>query len=91
MYFLEGHVTQGCLLIEDLQEEEVAEAHPDILPGGHWKPAHCRSKRKVAVVIPYRDRYSHLIRLLDFLFPILQAQLLDFRFIVTEQVSFSIF
>ena len=81
-----GHVPQGGLLIEDLSEKEVLAANPSILPGGRWKPEHCVSKKKVAVVIPYRDRYSHLVRLLNFLFPILQRQLLDFRFIVTEQV-----
>ena len=81
-----GHVPQAGLLIEDLSEKEVLAAHSSILPGGHWKPSHCVSKKKVAVIIPYRDRHSHLVRLLDFLFPILQRQLLDFRFIVTEQV-----
>jgi beta-1,4-galactosyltransferase 1/beta-1,4-galactosyltransferase 2 len=62
--------------------------HKDIRLGGEWKPSHCKALHKVAIIIPYRDRKSHLNRLLDFLFPILQTQLLDFRFIVTEQVSF---
>jgi hypothetical protein len=88
---LKGHVGQAGLLIEDLLEDEVAESHPYIKPGGHWKPKHCRSKRKVAIIIPYRDRYSHLMRLLNFLFPILRAQLLDFRFIVTEQYGTDLF
>jgi hypothetical protein len=88
---LKGHVGQAGLLIENLKEEEVADAHSEIQPGGQWKPKHCRSRKKVAVVIPYRDRYSHLIRLLNFLFPILQRQLLDFRFIVTEQYGNDLF
>jgi hypothetical protein len=45
----------------------------------------------VAIIIPYRDRKSHLIRLLDFLIPLLQKQLLDFRFIVTEQYGDDLF
>lgn len=41
---------------------------------------------QIAIIIPFRDRQSHLTRLLDFLFPVLKRQFLDFRFIVTEQV-----
>lgn len=37
--------------------------------------------------MPFRDRQSHLNRLIDFLIPMLQRQQLDFRFIVTEQVK----
>ncbi|KAE9552221.1 hypothetical protein FO519_004565 [Halicephalobus sp. NKZ332] len=59
-WILVGHVPQSGLLIEDLAEKEVSAAHPTILPGGHWKPSHCLSKKKVAVIIPYRDRHSHL-------------------------------
>ena len=40
------------------------------------------------MIIPFRDRQSHLTRLLAFLIPILKRQRLDFRFIVTEQVGF---
>lgn len=45
-----------------------------------------QARHRVAIIIPFRDRQSHLTRLLDFLIPVLQRQRLDFRFIVTEQV-----
>ncbi|KAI6194426.1 hypothetical protein M3Y96_01123300 [Aphelenchoides besseyi] len=85
------HLPQATLLIEDLQEEEVAQSHKDIQPGGEWKPANCRARDRVAIIIPYRDRKSHLTRLVDFLIPILKHQLLDFRFIVTEQFGDDLF
>uniref|UniRef100_A0A914ZVI3 Beta-1,4-N-acetylgalactosaminyltransferase n=1 Tax=Parascaris univalens TaxID=6257 RepID=A0A914ZVI3_PARUN len=44
---------------------------------------------QVAVIIPFRDRQTHLTRLIDFLVPMLKRQLLDFRFIVTEQDLFN--
>lgn len=82
-----GKVPQATLLIEDLQEYELEAVHTNIGPGGTWKPDECKAIHKVAVIIPYRDRKSHLTRLLDFLYPIMQKQRLDFKFIVTEQVS----
>uniref|UniRef100_A0A7E4ZVJ9 Beta-1,4-N-acetylgalactosaminyltransferase n=1 Tax=Panagrellus redivivus TaxID=6233 RepID=A0A7E4ZVJ9_PANRE len=88
---LVGHTGQGSLLIEDLSEADIVSAHPDILPGGSWAPTDCVATSKVAIIIPYRDRFSHLVRLLDFLYPILQRQLLDFRFIVTEQYGDNLF
>lgn len=45
----------------------------------------------MALIIPFRDRQTHLTRLIDYLIPILKRQLLDFRFIVTEQVRFLFF
>ena len=82
---LNGHLGQATLLIDDLTESEIQDSNPEIGAGGKWKPSVCQARYKVAIIIPYRDRKSHLLRLLDFLFPILQRQLLDFRFIVTEQ------
>uniref|UniRef100_A0A1I7WPH6 Beta-1,4-N-acetylgalactosaminyltransferase n=1 Tax=Heterorhabditis bacteriophora TaxID=37862 RepID=A0A1I7WPH6_HETBA len=84
-----GALPQAVLLIQNLQEAEVEKAHPELLPGGHWTPNDCKARYRVAIIIPYRDRQSHLTRLIDFLIPILQRQRLNFRFIVTEQVIFS--
>lgn len=84
-------VPQAILLIEDLQESELEAVHTEIKPGGSWRPDDCKALHKVAVIIPYRDRKSHLTRLLDFLYPIMQKQRLDFRFIVTEQYGDDLF
>lgn len=81
-----GHISQATLLIEELEESEIEQYHRDVSPGGNWRPNNCRPRSKIAIIIPYRDRRSHLIRLLDFLIPILQRQMVDFRIIVTEQV-----
>ncbi|RCN27360.1 N-acetyllactosaminide 3-alpha-galactosyltransferase, partial [Ancylostoma caninum] len=80
-----GSLPQAVLLIENLQEADVSAAHPEVKPGGEWSPSDCKARHRVAVIIPFRDRQSHLTRLLDFLIPVLQRQRLDFRFIVTEQ------
>lgn len=86
-----GSLPQAVLLIENLQEADVAAVHPEVKPGGEWKPSDCKARHKVAIIIPFRDRQSHLTRLIDFLIPILQRQRLDFRFIVTEQYGNDLF
>uniref|UniRef100_A0A0K0FCR2 Beta-1,4-N-acetylgalactosaminyltransferase n=1 Tax=Strongyloides venezuelensis TaxID=75913 RepID=A0A0K0FCR2_STRVS len=86
-----GKIGQGLLLLDELTIEEVQLAHQDINIGGSWKPNDCISLHKIAIIIPYRDRESHLTRLIDFLIPILQKQKLDFRFIVSEQTGDDLF
>jgi hypothetical protein len=53
--------------------------------GGHWKPSDCVSRSKLAVIIPYRDRFVHLAILLRNLHLILQRQMIEYRIFVTEQ------
>ncbi|KAK6058744.1 hypothetical protein COOONC_03684 [Cooperia oncophora] len=39
---LAGSLPQAVLLIENLQEAEVSAAHPELKPGGEWKPSDCK-------------------------------------------------
>ncbi|XP_030831803.1 beta-1,4-galactosyltransferase 5-like [Strongylocentrotus purpuratus] len=61
------------------------------LPGGHWKPMNCLPKWKVAILIPFRDRFVHLPIFLQNLIPMLQKQLLEFSFFVVEQANQELF
>lgn len=56
-------------------------------PGGHGKPSDCKSRHKVAIVVPYRDREQHLRILLHNLHSFLTKQQLDYAIIVVEQVA----
>uniref|UniRef100_A0A915A0Q4 Beta-1,4-N-acetylgalactosaminyltransferase n=1 Tax=Parascaris univalens TaxID=6257 RepID=A0A915A0Q4_PARUN len=86
-----GQLPQATLSITNLKEAEVGSHHPYLEAGGSWKPTECVARYKVAVIIPFRDRQTHLTRLIDFLVPMLKRQLLDFRFIVTEQYGQDLF
>ncbi|VDN55531.1 unnamed protein product [Dracunculus medinensis] len=86
-----GHLPQAVLLISNLKENSVIRHYPFLQPGGCWKPTDCIARYKVALIIPFRDRQTHLTRLIDYLIPILKRQLLDFRFIVTEQYGNGLF
>ncbi|XP_061183111.1 beta-1,4-galactosyltransferase 4-like isoform X2 [Saccostrea echinata] len=50
--------------------------------GGHWIPTECRSTRRVAIIIPFRDREEHLCILLKNLIPILMVQQTEFRIFI---------
>jgi hypothetical protein len=54
--------------------------------GGEWRPVECAARNRLAVIIPCRDRDSHLRIMLRHLYPILQRQLTHFRIFVVEQV-----
>ena len=71
---------------------EIVRLNPGLEPGGHYHPAHCRARHRVAVVVPYRDRQQHLRVLLHNLHPMLMRQQLDYFILVVELVrSFGVF
>uniref|UniRef100_A0A0B7B2K3 Beta-1,4-galactosyltransferase n=1 Tax=Arion vulgaris TaxID=1028688 RepID=A0A0B7B2K3_9EUPU len=55
------------------------------LEGGHYEPEDCAAVEKLAIIIPYRNRHSHLHILLNNLLPVLIRQKRDFRIFVIEQ------
>ncbi len=63
-----------------------AEGYYPEVEGGHWSPPHCVARDRVAVIIPFRDRQSHLPVLLKYLHLHQQKQLLEYTVFVVEQV-----
>ncbi|CAJ0593592.1 unnamed protein product [Cylicocyclus nassatus] len=61
--------------------------YPYLEPGGHGQPKECRSRHRVAIVVPYRDRESHLRILLHNLHSFLTKQQLDYAIIIVEQMA----
>lgn len=55
--------------------------------GGFWKPKYCLSNRRIAIIIPYRDRLPHLKVLLFYLHLILQKQMHEYRIFVVEPTT----
>ena len=67
--------------------EEVFKNNSEVQQGGYWKPKDCYARDRVAIVIPFRDRQTHLNILLKYLHPLLQRQRIEYRIFVVEQVS----
>ncbi|XP_046361220.2 beta-1,4-galactosyltransferase 4-like isoform X1 [Haliotis rufescens] len=59
--------------------------------GERYRPEGCRSRVRLAVVIPYRDREQHLVILLNNIIPFLNKQQADFTIYVAEQMHGGIF
>ncbi|XP_055868428.1 beta-1,4-galactosyltransferase 4-like [Biomphalaria glabrata] len=76
-----SHVTKSELVDEYIEME----------PGGHLRPQNCKPGQTVAIIIPYRNRSSHLHILLHNLIPFLTRQNVDVTFFVIEQAGNSTF
>ncbi|CAG5120789.1 unnamed protein product, partial [Candidula unifasciata] len=71
--------------------KELTKTHPHVEKGGKVRPKHCKASEKVAIIIPFRNRHSHLYILLNNLIPLLQRQLIDARIFVVEQAMPTLF
>ncbi len=80
---------QGPLLIgvvpENFSITTNSSYHSDIEIGGSYHPKTCLARHKVAIIVPYRDRWDILKHFLFHTHQILQRQQLDYRIYVCEQ------
>jgi hypothetical protein len=71
-----------------LSWEQTTPVAKTVLPGGYWKPRDCLPRRRIAVIIPCRDREQQLRAFLYHMHPLMQRQLIEYRIFVAEQVSY---
>ncbi|XP_014673692.1 PREDICTED: beta-1,4-N-acetylgalactosaminyltransferase bre-4-like [Priapulus caudatus] len=67
--------------------KELEKRYQNLDPGGRWRPSDCTSRHHVAIIVPYRDRKSHLRVFLNNLHDMLQKQQLDYGIYVIEQTE----
>lgn len=67
----------------------IGRIHNDLALGGRFKPPSCRSKDRVAIIVPFRDREEHLRTFLFNILPFLKRQQIEFNIFVIEQGSAS--
>ncbi|KAG8450084.1 hypothetical protein GDO86_002635 [Hymenochirus boettgeri] len=65
--------------------------NPHVKPGGKFSPRHCFGRYRTAIIIPQRNRESHLRMLLYYLHPFLQRQQLHYAIFVVNQAGNSTF
>ncbi|EYC36499.1 hypothetical protein Y032_0890g2885 [Ancylostoma ceylanicum] len=75
------------LSMEELPFEYMENKYSYLMPGGHYTPSNCIATDKLAVIIPFRDRDTHLRILLNNMHRFLTKQMLDYSIIVVEQVA----
>ncbi|XP_023328273.1 beta-1,4-galactosyltransferase 3 isoform X2 [Eurytemora carolleeae] len=100
-YSLQSSITSiivSCLIIislvplpaewVDKRLDEVEKSWADRLgPGGVYTPTHCSPTSRIAILIPYRNRTSHLAHFLDIMHPFLQRQNLQYVVVVVNQTG----
>ena len=80
----------GITPVDLYRNESIAaieSANAAVRAGGRWGPADCRAWQKVAVIVPYRDRWLHLKILLKRLHGLLQKQKIYYQIFVVDQVG----
>lgn len=55
---LVGHIK---VIMESPSMKELEKKYSDLKAGGHGQPAECRSRHRVAIIIPYRYVFNILI------------------------------
>ncbi|XP_027026275.1 beta-1,4-galactosyltransferase 3 [Tachysurus fulvidraco] len=78
-------------LSSPLSLEEIKEKNPLVTPGGHYRPPDCEPRHHTAIVVPYRNRQSHLRTLLYHLHPFLQRQQIHYGIYIVHQSGNSTF
>ncbi|KAL5021096.1 hypothetical protein ScPMuIL_000251 [Solemya velum] len=68
----------------ELDDSELLTKFPDI-DNGHVYPKHCTPAQRIAIIIPYRDRETHLHLWLNNMIPLFQRQQADVTIFVSEQ------
>lgn len=76
---------------ENLNETHIASFINNLQDGGARTPKNCYSKQKLAIIIPYRDRYFHLMDLLRRLHVLLIRQNRDYTIFLIEQAYDKVF
>lgn len=67
--------------------EMIRKSNPELEEGGSWRPKNCTARQKVAIIIPFRNRETHLRHWLFYLHPVLQRQQLDYKVYIINQVG----
>lgn len=73
-------------LSSPLSLEEIRQRNPLVLPGGRYRPPDCEPRHHTAIVVPYRNRQTHLRALLYHLHPFLQRQQIHYSIYIVQQV-----
>lgn len=69
----------------DEQMIESISANYDISRGGRHEPRNCRSAQKVAIIVPFRDRWTHLSLFIQHMHRFLSRQQIDYTIFIVEQ------
>ncbi|KAM4603144.1 beta-1,4-galactosyltransferase 3 isoform 1-T2 [Discoglossus pictus] len=83
--YLVGPITVTFSRVPTLRR--IQEKNPLVTRGGQYKPPNCEARHKTAIIIPHRNRETHLRHLLYYLHPFLQRQQIHYGIYVVHQAG----
>ncbi|XP_033030575.1 beta-1,4-galactosyltransferase 3 [Lacerta agilis] len=83
--YLIGPLTVSFSQVPNL--EQIQEKNPAVGLGGRYRPSACEPRSRTAIIIPHRNRETHLRHLLYYLHPFLQRQQLQYGIYVVHQAG----
>ncbi|XP_060113117.1 beta-1,4-galactosyltransferase 3 [Heteronotia binoei] len=87
--YLVGPLTVSFSRVPTL--EQIQQKNPAVSNGGRYRPSCCEPRSRTAIIIPHRNRETHLRHLLYYLHPFLQRQQLQYGIYVVHQAGNSTF
>jgi len=79
-------VGRNNVSLENTTLADLEMKHTELHLGGRWFPTSCTARQKIAIIVPFHDRQSHLTVLMNNLHSTLQRQQVDYTIFVVEQV-----
>ncbi|XP_068229674.1 beta-1,4-N-acetylgalactosaminyltransferase bre-4-like [Palaemon carinicauda] len=67
--------------------EQQEKEHPELEPGGHYRPPNCTARHRVAIIIPYRNRAEQLPPFFNHMHAFLQRQQIEYSIFIVEQTG----
>ncbi|XP_059138548.1 beta-1,4-galactosyltransferase 2-like isoform X2 [Physella acuta] len=82
---LENLIGHLAPMTQNIEPSQLEKYFPDLEDGGRLRPRDCVPRQRLALIIPYRNRWLHLHVMLHNLLPILKRQQADVTIFVIEQ------
>lgn len=79
--------TYHLKLAINVTDDQLADLASAVSPGGSWSPHNCRSKYRVNIIVPYRNRSGQLRTFIHYAHRFLQRQQIDYTIVIVQQVD----
>ncbi|XP_061195867.1 beta-1,4-galactosyltransferase 1-like [Saccostrea echinata] len=80
--YLIGHKKPD--ISDEFSWEDTLQKYSSVRCGGHFRPSNCKARQKVALLIPFRNRYVHLKIFINHIHPFLMRQQLEYGIYIID-------
>ncbi|XP_061195866.1 beta-1,4-galactosyltransferase 1-like isoform X2 [Saccostrea echinata] len=77
-------VSKKPVISDEINWEDTLQKYNSVRCGGRFRPSNCKARQKVALLIPFRDRYEHLKIFIHHIHPFLMRQQLEYGIYIID-------